>query len=335
MRLFILSLCLAALVAACSSSDSFTLGGTVAGNPNMNLYARYYGNGKVVAPVVRVAEGKFQFSGVSRTPTLVELYDNEGRALGYILAGNGDELSLTIDRANPFLMQASGTEPMEKWTALANANAETLFAGTDSAVNALVESEVRENPTSLASALLFITAYRKNGHQAAADSVAALLDPSVRLSSLFDPYLTLQSHYSGKDYAAPVDSFPYVVFEDPNPHHFSPKGYGRTLLAFCTNYQDVYDYRRDSLVPALKEVAKNKDVQIIDFYLTSDSINFRTTVRNDSVAYARAWAPGGIFAKGIDRLAVPATPFYIVTDSAGAQIYRGSKLWEAKAAALQ
>ena len=325
--------CLLAFMAACGSSDSFTIGGTVVGNPNMNLYAKYYGNGKVVTPVVRVAEGRFQISASSRMPALVELCDNEGRPLGYLLAQNGDNLSVEINRSNPFLMQVSGTDAMDDWCRLANANAETLVAEEDSVVNALIEKEVRANPASLASAMLVATAFRKGANPALADSVVSLLDPSVRISALFDASSTLQSLFAGKPYTEAVDSLPYRVASDARTRHFSPKGYKRSILAFCTQYPGVADYRRDSLNPLLREISADKKLQIIDFYLAPDTVTWKSAIRRDTVNYTQAWAPGGIFAKGIDRLAIPAEPFYIVTDSAGRQLYRGSSLENARTVA--
>ena len=49
-------------------------------------------------------------------------------------------------------------------------------------------------------------------------------------------------------------------------------------------------------------------------------------MRWDTATLQQAWAPGGIFARDVDRLAIPSLPYYIIADTAGRQIYRGSSL---------
>ncbi|MDE6121334.1 MAG: hypothetical protein K2F63_06050, partial [Muribaculaceae bacterium] len=64
-----------------------------------------------------------------------------------------------------------------------------------------------------------------------------------------------------------------------------------------------------------------------------DTADWRKSVLPDSASWRQGWAAGTVSAIGVDRLAIPSLPFFVVCDSTGRQIYRGSDMTRACALA--
>lgn len=310
----------ALLAMSCSGSKTFDVEGQVAGNANMNLYVKYFGNGRVNSALALAREGQFAFKGASASPAYMEISDNEGRPLAYLCIADGDKARITIERSNPFKMQAAGTPALEEWTHVANANADVLLNGPDSAANALIEQYVLANPQSMASAMLLLTAYRTDANPVMADSLARSIAPEARPDGVFDSYVTILSPYSSPSYTEPVDTLWYRTAKSRDAQAYTPADHELTLLVLSNDQYRTF--RRDTLVPALKLAAKDKKLQIVDLVLSTDTSNFKSATRADSATWIQGWAPGGIYARGIDRLSIPQLPYYIVLDSAGRQTRR-------------
>lgn len=315
---------LALMALSCSGPKTFDVEGRVAGNANMNLYVKYYGNGRVNSALALAREGQFEFKGASAAPAYMEISDNEGRPLAYLCIANGDKASVTIERSNPFLSQASGSPALEEWTRVANANADVLLNGPDSAANAIIEDYVLANPRAMASAMLLLTAYRTDANPLMADSLARTIAPEARPDGVFDSYVTILSPYSSPAYAEPVDTLWYRTAKSRDTQTYAPADHKITLLVLSND--QFRSFRRDTLVPALKLAAKDKKLQIVDLVLSTDTSNFKSAVRLDSATWIQGWAPGGIYARGLDRLSIPTLPYYIILDSAGRQTHRTPSL---------
>lgn len=327
------SLCAMAMACAlaaisCSGPKTFEVEGEVAGNANMNLYVKYYGSGRVASALALASQGKFNFEGSSAKPAFVEVSDNEGRPLAYLCIANGDKARIVVERSNPFKMQASGTPALEEWARVAGENADVLLNGSDSAANAVIEKYVLANPQSMASTMLLLTAYRTAANPVMADSLARSIAPEARVDGVFDSYVTLLSPYASPDYAAAVDTIWYRTAKSRETQTYAPADHKHTLLVL-TNDQDR-SFRRDTVVPALKQaLKKDKTLQIVDLVLTTDTTNFKSIVRTDTATWIQGWAPGGVYARGIDRLSIPTLPYYITLDSAGRQTLRTPSLDQA------
>lgn len=315
---------LACLLAACGGDDKFTISGEIAGGPSMNLYMKYYGNSATLSAVTVANAGKFEFTGHSDKPTLVEIMDNEANTLGCLYMQNGDKASIVIDRRNPFLMQvAEGNEANSAFAAFANKNAATL-AGTDkAAANAIIEEFINANQTSLAGAMLMAIAYDTRIDPCHADSLVRIVAERTGAGTILDGYLSTLSEFAMPGGArARIDTLRYRPREKDTTLYFTPKGKLPTLIAFTTER----DARRDSIVPHFRRITKQGKARVLDFMLCRDTMTWRSAVRWDTATWQQAWAPGGIYAPDVDRLALPSIPYYIIADTAGRQIYRGASL---------
>ncbi len=322
MKTFLKIIALVALtaLAACKDKTHFIIEGDVAGQKSMNLYMRYYGNEHVNTGVTAVTDGKFTFQGFSATPTIVEIMDNDRNVLGRVYIVNGEKVNVKMDRNNPWVFQASGGKHNEQWSEAIRDNAGPLSAGGAEA-NTAIEEYIAAHPEDMASSLLFISLYDYSVDPSRADSVAESIDAQLRPGYLFDQYATQMNALPVQAPSYRVDTLRYRPYKKDTVAYFTPKSKA-SLLAFTNDKCN----RVDSIVPKYKEIAKKKNLEVLDIMLVPDTSMWKRMTRTDSATWTQGWAPGGIYALSIDSLAIPSLPFYIVVDTAGVQHYRGASL---------
>lgn len=147
--LAVLGCCAALLLASCGNDEQFRIEGTIEGEPTMNLRVAYYGNGSLQMAITAAREGKFEFTGSSQQPTIVEILDNDYRPVGRLYAANGDELTCRLDRSNPFNIQVSGSDDARRYADATRDKAETLLRGGWKQRNGIIAQYVADNPGNL------------------------------------------------------------------------------------------------------------------------------------------------------------------------------------------
>lgn len=315
------ALCL--MMASCGGADKFTITGDIVGAPSVNLYMKYYGGSKTLSAVTVADAGKFEFTGYSAKPTLVEILDNESNMLGCLYLANGDKARITIDRRSPYLMQvAEAPEANLDYAAFANANAEALGGADRARANSLIEAFITDNPASAAGAMLMATAYDTRLDPTRADSLMRIVAERTATGSMLDGYLSTMAAFALTPETAIIDTLRYRPRWKDTTLYYTPQGKRPTLIAFSTER----DNRRDSIVPALRRLDKEGKARLLDFMLCRDTITWRSSVRRDSATWEQAWSPGALYARDVDKLAIPSLPYYIVADTSGRQLYRGSSL---------
>lgn len=313
----------------CGDNSKFTVTGHVAGNPSMNLYTRYYSNNRLTMGVTVVNEGNFEFAGNAPEPTLVEVMDNERKVIGRLYIANGDNATMEINRANPLLSTAeSKKEEMNKRLSdVVSANADVLADGAKG--NEFIEQYVAEHPGDMVGALMFLSFYNYKVDPVRAYDFALGLPADMRQGGLFDQFFTRMSLMGDSTVYAPIDSLIYRPYHSRDPKAFVASD-GTALIALTNDRSN----RSDSVVPRLKKLAENKKVRILDLALVQDTGTWKRITRRDTATWIQGWAPGGIYARGIDRLGVPGLPYYIVIDAEGRQRYRGADLTAASDSAV-
>lgn len=313
----------AALMSACGADDKFTISGEIAGAPSMNLYMKYYGNTATLSAVTVADAGKFEFTGHSAKPTMVEIMDNESNTLAWLYMSNGDKARITIDRRNPFLMHVNeGSQANMDFAAFANENAAILADADRRKANSLIETYITGHPASIAGAMLLATAYDTRINPTHADSLMRVVADHTGAGAILDGYLSTVHSFAIAPEDARIDTLRYRPREMDTTYFFTPKGKRPTLIAFTTERES----RRDSIVPHFKRLTKEGKVRVLDFMLCRDTTTWRSVVRWDTATWQQAWSPGGVYARDVDRLALPSLPYYIIADTAGRQIFRGSSL---------
>ena len=111
---------------------------------------------------------------------------------------------------------------------------------------------------------------------------------------------------------------------------FNPKLTSVSVLAFS----ETSTTERDSLVARLREwhsADREKKLNVVDIAFAPDTVAWKKAIKEDDAKWNQCWALGGVEAKGVDRLAIPRTPYFVVTDSTGTQVFRGSSMARATA----
>lgn len=309
------------LMTSCGDDEKFEIKGEVIGNPSMNLYMRYYGNEKVMQGVTAVKNGKFEFFGVSKQPTIVEILDNDYHAMGRVYIANGQSLELKLNRHNPYKISIVGNKINEDWSKAINQNADSLFIGTSEYVNNWIEDFIGKNPANVVSTLLFLTSYDASVDPFRADSVLQSIDPDARIGRMLDGYATIAARFSGEEGRCVIDSLRYRTLDNDTMRIFEAGKSKSTLIVLTNDKSD----RKITIVPKLKKIAedhKKEDFRILDLMLCSDTVAWRNTVKNDSAKWVQGWMPGGIFADGLDKMTIPSLPYFIIIDSLGNQLHR-------------
>lgn len=315
-------------ICSCSGPTSFKITGELTDGANINLYVKYYGAHAVRNGVMAAREGKFEAEFSSPDPTIVEILDNEYNVLARMFVQNGDEVSVTIDRANPTASKVAGNEINQRWSDLINSNATLLSSGDSKDINSMIEDYITANPSDPVGALMFAEFYDLSSDPVHAMEVMEMIDMEARPAGVLDPYATIVSHFASPDSYGIVQPIKYREAQSDSVLTFRASDKKVSLILLSNENSK----RSDSIVPGLKKITKEfspKHLQVIDFVLYADTNAFKRLTYRDSATWTQAWLPGGILGKGIEELAIPDMPYFIVTDSAGHQLYRGSSMQEA------
>lgn len=327
-RTIITALLTALCLTGCSGPESFKITGDVTDGSTINLYVKYHGANAVRTGVTAARQGKFEAEFSSPEPTIVEILDNEYNILARMYVKNGDEMNVTIDRANPTASTVTGNEISQRWSELINAHAGELTSGDSKRINDMIEAYIKANPSDPVGSLMFAEFYDSSTDPMHAMEVMEMIDIDARPSGVLDPCATIVSRFADAESYGKVKPIKYRAAENDSVRTFSPRDKKVSLISLSNENSK----RSDDIVPELKKIANefpSKKLQVIDFVLYSDTGSFKRVTYRDSATWIQAWLPGGILGKGLSDLSVPDMPYFIVTDSAGTQLYRGTSPTEA------
>ena len=195
-------------------------------------------------------------------------------------------------------------------------------------INALITKEVTAHPDRISSALILMTMFHAPGYEMLADSLIHILVPEARPSALMKSFAALVGEQVSTSARGNVRGMTFHTGRDTVNGHdtivrFMPTFHSYGLLVF------VSDRKSDTITNRLNELIKDyhrRRLEIMELSFQSDSATWRRSIRIDSAKWTQAWVPGGNAASQIRNLAVPTTPFFIVTDSLGKQLYRGRSI---------
>lgn len=325
--LCLLSALLAVILGACES-DSFHVEGRIDGMARQNLRAVYYADGAIRMVPAMVIDGKFAFEGRATEPALVELYTSDRNLLGRFVAKNGETIRCGFDRRDPYNVTIDGNELSGRWADFLRDNSQVLAAGDNLRVNALVARYVEHNPSDQLSSLLLVTLYDSASDPAGAQKLLDGMDPGSKPVSVLEGYAELLASVNDKSNLMPVRELRLYSLKD-SMTTYRTAGHRASMICFTT----AESGRKDSIVKTLRRLAKatsGTDRIILDVSLDADTARWRQAIEKDSATWTQVWAPGAAAAASVEPLAIDRLPFFIVTDSAGNQLYRGSQLLKAE-----
>lgn len=312
----------AIMLAACGDDTQFRVTGDVQGLGTRTIYMLYVADGAVHREGQPAIDGKFDLKGASADYTIVELFGASHNLIGRALVKNGQTVNCKLDIDNPYTAQLKGNKPSEQWSEWIRQNAGTLESGSRDGVNRLVADYVIDHRDNILSSALLLTEYYAPNNESQADSLFALISPSARPDRLVDDYRILLAYNNNAQINVKLRPFSLYSYGD-SMEYYAPGKASYTLLYFASR-----DHRRDTIVKAVQPVydsVSRKRLKVLDVSLAVDTAAWRNE-RPDSLKWTRVWTPGGVASQTFDQLDIPRVPYYIVADSTGTQVYRGTSV---------
>lgn len=274
-------------------------------------------------------QGIFELRDTLTEPVMVEVFTNDYNRIGVYWAVPDDELEIEINPEGLFGFGAKGSEVNERLSGWIKKNKDLIKAGPSEALNETVKKYVVSNPKDIVSTMLFATLWDSKLNPEETISLWNKINPSVRPEYIRPDIITLAR---AAVLPASTGVLPDMSFrnQDDTLEYYQPDTHKVSIIAFSNeNFKVEHDSITRRFDELKKKYPKEKEVKIIDYSLDSDVRSWRSSTFVDTAEYTRAWSGPGRGAIGVAELALGRLPFFIVADSTGNQVYRGSSLDEA------
>lgn len=315
------------LLFSCGDSSEFRIAGVINGMGTQNIKIIYYANGAVHESRTIVIDGKFSFVGNAQEPTLVEIQSTNGILLGHLMVKNGETVECKFENGNRYKSSFKGNEVSEKWGKFLTENSDVFSSGNNDKKNDLIAQYILKHKDELFSTILMLTEYYCPDNEIVADSLMKTISEQARPQALVEGYEAMFAHVNSA--IAHNNVLPMKIYcKEDSLMTYNPMLSSYSILGFTDDDKSA----RDSIVPQFKKLSKGKksrQLKIFDVSLATDTSIWKRITRNDSADWAQCWALGSVRAKSIERLSIPHIPYFIVVDSTGKQLYRGSSITKA------
>ncbi|MBR6640500.1 MAG: hypothetical protein IKL35_09095 [Muribaculaceae bacterium] len=315
------------LISSCGDSSEFRIAGVINGMGTQNIEIIYYANGAIRESRTIVIDGKFSVVGNAPEPTLVEIQTTNGILLGYLMVKNGETVECKLENGNRYKSSFKGNEVSEKWGKFLTENSDVFSSGNNDKKNDLIEQYVLKHKDELFSTILMLTEYYCPDNEIVADSLMKTISEQARPQALVEGYEAMFVHVNSA--TAHNNVLPMKIYcKEDSLMTYNPASSSYSILGFTDDEKET----RDSIVPQFKKLSKGKksrQLKIVDVSLATDTSTWKRITRKDSADWAQCWALGSVRAKSIERLSIPRLPYFIVVDSTGKQLYRGSSITRA------
>lgn len=325
-RLHLLIVLAISLIAvSCGDDTEFRVTGTVEGMGTRNTYMIYVDDGTVREVHSPSLDGKFNFVGSSPDYTLIEIYTSGKEFVGRAIVKNGQTLKCKFDISAPYHVEIKGNKPSEEWGKFLYKNREILSSGNIRAINDLVEEYALSHKDNIVSSLLMMTQFNAIDEEAKAESIFAQLSPEARPDRLVDDYRLLLANDNNAYLNGKIAPFTLVTASDSIVRYY-PGSSSYSLFFFTASQGE----RRDTITPVLSyfyDKYSRRRLRIIEVSFSADTLLWKNIARRDTVnRWPQLWVPGGASNPNFTQLNVPRLPYYILSDSMGKQVYRGSSI---------
>lgn len=314
----IIALLMAAVCAACGGG-AFTIEGHLSDAGTQNLRAVYLSGDTVISQWVPAVDGKFSVDGKADGLMVVYLYNSQMKLVAHVAVDNGDKVTLEGSIADNYNIAIEGTDINKEWNAFVRAHAADFKASRNSATDKAIADYIAKNPKNVVSTLLLTCDY-SDLSGTAAQQLLKKIDKSAKPERLMSLY---SQFFNGGDLAAKKINALKLRNDQDSIVLVRTYDHSASVIYFWRGD----DNNRRGDVSALKELhKKGSRLQVLDVCLDTDTLSWRRTVTADSTKWQHYRAIGGPVDKTIVDLNVKGSPFFIVADSTGTQIYRGAQI---------
>lgn len=318
---------LSQMLVSCGDNSEFRVAGEITGMGTQNLRIFYYADGAVQSVTSAALDGKFRFAGNSKNPTIVEIFSSNRTFIGRVMVKNGEEINCKFDRNDRYNVSLSGNDVSSEWGKFLRDNAGTFATGDYSLINKAVAGYVAKHRNNMLSTVLLLTEYHVPDNELEADSLLQSIAPEACPEYLVEGFRHQLAEIGSA--AARGEIYPMNLYCSADSlYGYNPEKSSVSVLCFTSSGAA----QRDSAVAAMRLWSKDykpSRLQIVDISFATDTAVWHEDIRNDSASWTQCWAPGSVAEKSIERLSIPRTPYFIVVDSLGHQLYRGMSLHKA------
>lgn len=326
---------LALILSACSGSREFRIDVTADDIGTQNISVIYYADGAYHCENASAIDGKFTFTGKLADPTLVEMFTLTGSPLGSCIADGGDHLEVHFSPSNPDNNTVKGNKDSEILFDFLKANRQALTQRDVHSLNQAIDAVIRDNPKRFVSIVLLTNYFTVEGYENQALELFRLIPDKARRPDFSAYFEQLLSKSLASDTLAIRSVRAYTAAGD-SAVNFSPRAARLNLLMLTDN-----ECRQTDSIKKLLEVIRGgapstAQLRITDFGCDRDTMLWKSSIRTLPEEYPadvdRLWLVAGMATEGISQSAPSSIPYFILTDSTGRMLYRGSSTSATRAA---
>ncbi len=324
LRVTLLAAMLGMVLTACDDEPEFRITGIVDGLGTRHISMIYAADGELHTVTTTAIDGKFSLTGSSRDYTLVELLSPQGKVFSRLLAKNGQNIKCRLDIDDPYKIELKGSKPTEQWAKFLTKNHDLLTDGTGEMINGAIEEYVSANPGNILSSLMLLTMYDATDNESKTSTLFASLDPEARPDKLVAGYRLLLSQNNNAAINTKVKPLTLKNAKD-SVERFVPLRTSYTLIYFSSGAKVKPDTINTKILSAYDRYLR-RNLRVMEISFANDSAQWRRSIENDTLKWARSWVPGGAASPAFYDLSIPRVPYFILSDSIGNQVYRGSSI---------
>ncbi len=295
-------------------------------------YAATRNGGRIIESAAPVVGGKCKLPGVTKNPTIVFISNENGSSQLPIYVERGDEILISGDGKSPISWKVSGNSLSEDWTKWRLENLKTLESGNPKKINSAVEKHIIANKSSRLSTLLLLTFFNRRIDETGYKRLFDMLEEDARQIDFLQTIGRIDQQ-SETATEIPSASTPKIGVGRDSIHIYelpTDKAKATIMYFWRTSTQDrrtVLD-SLESMATRYKHSKETLNVAAICF--EPELINWRIIVPTDSATdVVHGWVPTAEANEEMMRIGAVRTPFFIVADKKGRQVYRGEDLKKA------
>lgn len=294
---------------SCGGRKSYKIDGTVEGLGTQNLTVIYHDGSALREVSTNAVNSAFHIEGMAEAPVVVEVYNNQSRRIGCVVAENGDEIKVKFKAGDPLFMEAEGNETSELLGAFLTNNSKSL--------NDAIEKQIMMNPAAELSVVLAGYYYNVGEDVVRADSILSLFDYATITNT---PILRSKAEIASRLSRGGQSVEPLELYSSNDSiERFEPSTKTNTLYMFT----DIHTMP-DSILHFADSLAR--DIEVAMIRLSVDTFGWHKDVRRFSKKVKHFWALGGAADARLECFNIPSSPYFVVADTIANQIYRGTTL---------
>jgi hypothetical protein len=327
------------ILPSCTKKEAtitFDLAKEISGNYHILYYSASADGGAITEAAIPIEGAKYQSVLPTRQPTMVYLNASMSQSCLMIYLVPGDKITITGDNNDPLTWDISGNKLDEEWSEWRKKNLTTLRSNDQKKINKCVADYVKKHTDQPLSTTLLLTTYSQRDNETEFNTLWHSLSSNAKDKKLIDAIGRADMLSEPATKHAEIEEFKLHISGDTTIV-YNPKKYKASLIYFWRRTDAGRDATIDSLKNIVKTLPDSTKWSICDISLDSEQNLWRQTNERDSIPSAKApserlsgWVAGGELAETMEPFDIPRTPYYIVLDTKGSQVFRSGDYNDAR-----